>query len=134
LPRRFGMDDLVAAAAANATIIRSVEAAAKTQRAAEAELEDASTVALHACEAPAGMIVPALQPPSSSTRPAPSRSGEVSPVWLYFKKLPATTDADGNEMGQVECIVQRTLANGNKRLCGYQINHKSKDGTKNLLR
>lgn len=128
------MADLVAAAAANATAVRTAEATARTQRAAAAELDDASTVALRACEAPAGLVVPVLKAPSNATRPNPSNSGEVSPVWLYFVKLPATEDEHGNELVQVKCMVKRTLANGEKRECGRIMNYKSKDGTSSMLR
>jgi hypothetical protein len=128
------MADLLAAAAVNARTLRTAEVAARIQRAAELELEDAATVALRACEAPAGMMVPVLKPPSDSTRPKPSKSGEVSPAWLYFQKLPATTDEDGNPLTQVKCLVQRTLVNGEKRECGHLLNYKSTDDTKNMLR
>lgn len=132
------MADLLAAAAANATTVRSAEVAARTlsaaQRAAEADLDDASTIVLHACQAPAGMVVPVLKAPSNSTRPNASRSGEVSPVWLYFEKLPATTDEDGNELTQVKCLCKRTLANGSRRVCGVLLNYKSSQGTKNMFR
>ena len=124
---------MLAAAAANATAVRTTAVAAKNQRAAEAELDDASTVALRACDAPAGMIVPVLKAPSNTTRPNPSNSGEVSPCWLFFVKLPVSTDEDGSEVSQVECQVERVLANGDKRKCGAILNHKSKDGTGNLM-
>lgn len=130
--------DMLARAAANANAVKIAQQASRVANAAAraeaAACEDAFTVAERACDDIVGVARAQFNPPSSDVR-LKSRSGEVSPVWLYFEKLPLLIDPDtGKDVQKVKCICVRTLADGTKRGCGTELIYKSSDGTKNLIR
>lgn len=127
---------MLAAASAAASAVRTAETTAKAARTEAAKLDDAYTIATLACEPETASTTAATAPikADSSTRPRLSKSGEVSPAWKYFEKLPATEDADGKVTERVKCKVVRTLANGDKKTCEYTCVYVSSQGTKGLLR
>jgi hypothetical protein len=129
---------MLAAASANAAAVQ----VARVERSAAAALEDdAYTIATSATpvskaadgESMSDVPQARLQLKQASTCPAASASKEVSPVWIYFEKLPLSIE-EGKEVQRVRCLCKRTLADGSDKLCESTYTYSSKDGTSGMLR